>query len=216
MHHHDRMPAPEEGRLHRKPPGPARLAGAGAAVLFAALLAPLGGLHPAHAAGDLASEAEVKAAMLYNFALFIGWPENAHPGAEAPFVIGVVGVDPLGPALDLAVEGKRIRDRRVTVRRWASVETARAHLRDCQLLYVSDSEAPDVPALLAALRDNPVVTVSSLPGFARQGGHVEFFLEAHRIRFEINPGATDRCGLRVSSKLLSLARLTPAPKHAAP
>ena len=36
---------------------------------------------------------------------------------------------------------------------------------------------------------------------------MNFVLEANKVRFEINPHAAERRGLRVSSKLLSLARL---------
>jgi hypothetical protein len=56
----------------------------------------------------------------------------------------------------------------------------------------------------------PVLTVSEMPGFDELGGMVNFFIEDRRIRFEINPQAAARSGLRISSQLLNLSRIVDA------
>jgi preprotein translocase subunit Sec61beta len=52
-----------------------------------------------------------------------------------------------------------------------------------------------------------VLTVGESEAFARQGGMIRFFEEDNRLRFEINPTAAEKVGLRISSKLLKLARI---------
>jgi hypothetical protein len=179
------------------------------ALVLGAAIALSAGTGPAAAAPREAAEAEVKAALLYNFALFIEWPADPPATPQPYFVIGVVGDDPLGDALEAAIAGKRVHDRPVVVQRWSSADACRAHAAECRMVYVSESEAPHVQRLLETLDGRPVVAVSMIRGFARLGGHVELYLESKRMRFEINPAAAERSRLRVSSKLLGLARLTP-------
>ena len=50
-----------------------------------------------------------------------------------------------------------------------------------------------------------MLLVGETKGFARRGGAINFYSEASRIRFEVNPGAVESAGLRVSSRLLSVA-----------
>ena len=61
--------------------------------------------------------------------------------------------------------------------------------------------------MLASLKQLPILTVSDAEGFADAWGIVQLFIETNRIRFAINPKAAERARLRLSSKLLSLARI---------
>ena len=54
-----------------------------------------------------------------------------------------------------------------------------------------------------------LLTVSDIKGFAAAGGVIELFAEDGKMRFEINTRAAQRAGLRISSQLLKLARVTP-------
>jgi hypothetical protein len=60
---------------------------------------------------------------------------------------------------------------------------------------------------LSQLDSKPVLTVSELGNFARDGGDINFYLSDGRIRFEINPQSAQRCGLKISSQLLNLGKI---------
>jgi hypothetical protein len=77
----------------------------------------------------------------------------------------------------------------------------------CHILFLSQSEQDRWPALLKELGNAPTLTVADGPPLVRQGGMVNFVIEAKRVRFEINRGAAEHAGLRISSKLLALARI---------
>jgi hypothetical protein len=49
--------------------------------------------------------------------------------------------------------------------------------------------------------------VGDADGFAAAGGTIEFMLEDNHIRFAINPDAAERADLKISSKLLALAKI---------
>ena len=68
-----------------------------------------------------------------------------------------------------------------------------------------DKAEKDVEGLLSEVGTG-VLTVGEAPGFLRAGGIIGFVVENRRVRFDVNQGAAARARLRISSKLLSVAR----------
>jgi hypothetical protein len=145
----------------------------------------------------------VKAAFLYNFAKFIEWPADAFPSADAPLILGVIGEDPVGGTLDPTVRGKTANGHPLIVRRLSPGQD----LRSCHVLFISHSERDRVPQILGNVRGAAILTVSEVDRFSDQGGVITFFIEQNRVRFEINIATADRARLKISSKLLSVARI---------
>ncbi len=175
-----------------------RRAWVAAAAAFAMSAAPVGAGAP--------SEHQVKAAFLYNFANFVEWPAGALGADGAPLKVCVLGEDPFGGALDNAFRDQVVQGHKVQVSRGATL----AALGRCHILFLSRSEQARWPELLKELRGAPTLTVADGPPLVQQGGMVNFILEAKRVRFEINRGAAEHAGLRISSKLLALARIVEA------
>jgi hypothetical protein len=152
------------------------------------------------AADQPVSEYQVKAAFLLNFTKFIDWPPAALPDDGSPFSVCILGNDPFGRALDLIVDGETVNARKLVIQRLRRPPAAKA----CQVLFVGKSEK-DVPQLLSGL-DPGILTVGEGDRFLREGGMISFVIESRRVRFDINRKKTDNAGLKVSSKLLSVAR----------
>lgn len=145
------------------------------------------------------TEYQVKAAYLANFAKFVEWPPGAVTAGN-PIPICVVGQDPFGPVLDAAVSGESVDRHPLVARRIGSM----SDVDGCRIVFVSSNEAMAGAALAAAER-TPILTVSDIPGFLKQGGMIEFVLDANRVRFEINLAAARAAGLNLSSELLRVA-----------
>jgi YfiR/HmsC-like len=143
------------------------------------------------------SEYQIKAAFLLNFTKFIEWP--ASEAAGSTFSICVLGEDPFGPVLDQLVEGETVGGRKIAVRR-IRAEAAGS----CEILYVSKLEQ-NFQAALAGVGAG-VLTVGEGDGFLDGGGMIAFILEDRRVRFNIDQGAAQKAGLKLSSRLLSVAR----------
>src|SRR6185436_19461055 len=102
----------------------------------AALGAALWSLAAGAGAAVPATEYEVKAAFLYNFARFVEWPADALGPPQAPFVVAVLGTDPFGDVLDRTMAGKTVAGHPVQVRRLDDPEAAgHAHI-----LFICSSE----------------------------------------------------------------------------
>jgi YfiR/HmsC-like len=150
----------------------------------------------------ISKEYQIKAAFLFNFAQFVEWPATAFTNADAPLCIGILGDDPFGPALEETLKDETIHDRKLTVLRSHHVEDLKA----CQMVFINQSEKDRIPEILGVLKSN-TLTVSETDGFARHGGSINFFRDGKKVRFEINPGAAQREGLKMSSQLLSLGKI---------
>jgi len=150
-----------------------------------------------------ASEYEVKAVFLFNFAQFVDWPAEAFPASDTPLVICVLGNDPFGGALDRTVRDERLGGRPFQVRRYQSVD----EIKTCHILFISRSEGDRPRAILAGLKNRPVLTVSDADGFAERGGMIRFVTDRNRIRLQLNTNATEAAHLTISSKLLRVAEI---------
>jgi hypothetical protein len=148
------------------------------------------------AAQKVSLEYQVKAAYLFNFTKFVDWPEHAMP-AGAPITICVAAPSPFGNTLEQTVHGELVAGRALTTR----------VVRDstgCHVLFVP--EGATAAPLLRDARATPVLTVGESPEFLRDGGVVNFVMDDGKVRFEISHEAAARAQLRISSRLLRLAR----------
>jgi len=150
-----------------------------------------------------ASEYQVKAVFLFNFAQFVDWPAEAFPAADTPVVICVLGNDPFGPALDQTVRDERLGGRPFQVRRYQSVD----EIKTCHILFISRSEGDRPQAILTGLKQRPILTVSDADRFAERGGMIRFVTDRNRIRLQLNLAATEAAHLTISSKLLRVAEI---------
>jgi hypothetical protein len=141
------------------------------------------------------SDVKVRAAFLINIAKFVQWP-----AASGPLVIGVAGDPALATAVSQAVSGRTIEGRAVTVRVVEDGERPDG----INLLYVGSANQRENAALLARVQ-GPVLTVGATVRFMRDGGIIRVFVEADRMRFQINHRRAVESGLQISSQLLSLA-----------
>jgi len=145
-------------------------------------------------------EYEVKAAFLLNFTKFTEWPPNAFSDPQTPLEICVLGKDPFGHALDDVVQGEVTNGRRLTVRRLSAPPVPQT----CRVLFV-DPDVKGLPKMLDGLGSG-VLTVGEGRHFLQDGGAIAFIVENRRVRFDINQTAAEKSGLKLSSKLLSVAR----------
>jgi hypothetical protein len=153
-------------------------------------------VHPAPAQ-NAPTEYEIKAAFILNFTKFIEWP-NQPASPETPFTICILGEDPFGPTLSQIVQGEQIAQRPIAIRR------VRQSVAGCEVLFVSKSER-STEGLLSTI-PRGILTVGESDNFLRDGGVISFVLENRRVRFDVNEPAASRNGLKISSRLLNVAR----------
>jgi hypothetical protein len=152
---------------------------------------------------DSAGEYELKAAMLYNLTRFVEWPPSAYADPHAPTVLCILGRDPFGDSLASLAVNQNAEGRPMQIRHIPNDKG----IRGCHVVYISSSERKSMAAILSTLKGSSVLTVGEMAQFAARGGMVQFSLEEKQVRFEINLEAASEADLKISSRLLVLARI---------
>jgi hypothetical protein len=148
------------------------------------------------------AEYRAKANYLANFPSFVEWPAEALPPGNAPFLVCVFGEFSFGTSLAEITRGTTVRERRLEIR-W--VRKAQ-ELAACQILFVSRSEQKRYTQALEAVRGKTVLTVGETPEFLEAGGILSFSGQQGTIQFDVNLAAASKAHLKISSRLLALAR----------
>jgi hypothetical protein len=145
---------------------------------------------------------QLKAAFVYNFVQLTEWPDESFEAADAPIVIAVLNGDGMAAAIDAVVAGRQIGRRSVVIRRCKTADGAgRCHA------LVAPGEQDRPRDVVAAVADRPVLLIGEGDYFLPAGGTIRFFTDDKKMRFEVNQAAAARAGVRISSKLLRLAKI---------
>lgn len=156
----------------------------------------------ARAQSEELTEYQVKAAFIYNFTKFVEWPPDTFVNSGAPLRICVLGENSIGQELMRTVNGKKMNGHDLIVSSFSEMPMARG----CQVLFIGAAERWRTPQVLQSLRGGTVLTVGESNDFIRVGGIIRFVVEEGKVRFEVNLAASQQARLKISAKLLSLAR----------
>jgi hypothetical protein len=157
-----------------------------------------------------AGEYQVKAAFLFNFIRFAEWPATSFHTPTEPIAVCILGSDPFGPALSDAVAQHNVGGRPLVVRHLNGVKD----IGGCHALFISSSEARHAGSLLSKGVDAGILTVGDSDSTGTPipyGTAISFRLDAEKVRFDIDMDAAEREKIRISSRLLSLARVVKSP-----
>lgn len=146
------------------------------------------------------SNADVKAAFLFNFAKFVEWPAVALASGQ-PLILGVYGNDAIADSLVRVAAGKVVGGHAVQIHRVVTLdEPAMVHM-----LFIDNSARLRVNDILQGLGKASVLTVSDGPRFLSAGGVIQLRIEDDRVRFDVDLQRAHDARLVVNSKLLALA-----------
>jgi uncharacterized protein DUF4154 len=147
-------------------------------------------------------EYRVKAAFLFHFVQLVDWPPGALGEEKNPLTVCTVGKDSFQGDLETTLQGKLIGTHPLHVEHLKPSQ----EIKNCRVVFISGSERAQVPVIIAALKDDAVLSVGESDDFIKEGGMIGFCVDDNKIRFEINVGAADRAKLKISSRLLLLAK----------
>jgi YfiR/HmsC-like len=146
-----------------------------------------------------AAEADIKAAFLFNFTKFVEWSDGA---AAGPFQICTLADARFDAVLAHTLSGESTDGRPIVRVTPEAPEFASA----CHILFISRGEDSRVGRWVAAVQGHPVLIVGESKAAADAGAEITFVVEDNRVKFDVNEDAASRAGLKISSKLLRVAR----------
>ncbi|PLX95164.1 MAG: hypothetical protein C0621_04405 [Desulfuromonas sp.] len=152
------------------------------------------------AAGEKYVEQQLKAAITYNIAKFVNWPDHAFENERSPLRFCILGNIGFSKEL-MSLQDRLIGKRPIIIEHSASIADA----SDGHILVIASSERGRLDHIFSMLQQRPILTVSEMNGFAEQGGMINLVNVGKNIRFSINLDATAAAKLELSSKLHALA-----------
>jgi hypothetical protein len=156
----------------------------------------------AHAQRVEATEASVKAAFLHKFAGYVDWPPSAFAAPDTPFVFGVVGNEEVANELAKVVAGRQISGHPVVVRRVRENEP----LRGIHAVFVGRAAADRLSTLIRAAQQPALLIVTETERGLEAGSAINFVVADDRVGFEVSVDAAERNGLKISSRMLAVAK----------
>jgi hypothetical protein len=148
------------------------------------------------------AEVQIKAAFLYKFGDFVQWPPAAFSRPDAAFTIGVLGANDVAAALEHLVAERKVQGRPVSVRRLRRGES----LGGVHILFVGQAESARLGEVLAAAKEQAVLTVTESEDAIPSGSMINFVAVDDKVRFDVSLPSAERGQLKISSRLLSVAR----------
>ncbi len=152
-------------------------------------------------AQDVDRQEQFKAVYLFHFANFIEWPK-AKLAAGKQFNICTLNADNLVPYLN-ELAGESIKGKMVTI----YTQPKQNQFSRCHIIFIDkQSDLMDKSLLSTAIKNN-ILLVSDKNSFVNKGGTIEYFIENNKLRIAINLTMTKKTSLKVSSKLLRIAKV---------
>lgn len=147
-------------------------------------------------------EYQIKATYLYNFINFIDWPPESHFNSNPSINLCIFGDDPFGDDID-DIRNEIVKGKKLKIKSCSSLDK----LKSCDILFIPASEKKHFEQILNSIRKSNVLTVSDTEELIHQGAVISFFVEHKKVRFAVNIKAARRSGLKISAKLLKLAKI---------
>ena len=148
-----------------------------------------------------ALEQQVKAAYLYKFCGYVEWPPNAFAAPDSPIKIGILGADALADELSQTVAGRTVNGRTVSVRKLHRDDP----ISGVNVLFVGRANTARLAEILAAAKNQPMLTVTESDGALASGSIINFVLVDGKVRFEVAPKTALTVYLNISARLLAAA-----------
>jgi len=156
-------------------------------------------------------EYPVKLAFLYNFTKFVEWPPDSYLAPGAPLVICIVGHDPFSPDIEGELRSRTVGSHPIEVRTLRPSDI----MSVCHMVFVPLTEKDNAARIVRGLKGSSTLTVGETEGFAVRGGIINLTAEGSKLHFEVNLLAADRAGLKISAKMLALAKIVQDEKPSA-
>lgn len=139
----------------------------------------------------------IKTAYVYNFAKFV---EFSGPD-DKTIRVCVLGKDDLNGSM-LSLNHRMAQGREIVVRK----DVAPEQVKDCNMVFVSETELRALPAVVRQLGNAPVLLVGDGRQAVDRGAHLALVYNDDRVEFDVNMLNLQKSNIKASSQMLKLAR----------
>ncbi len=146
------------------------------------------------------SENELKAVVIGKISHFVKWKKE---DTRDEFIITVFQNHSFNSHLDTLYENKEIHNKPVKIQYVNNVND----IKFTHILYVTKCSQEDQKAIINFTQKKSILTISENKGFAQRGGVIQLYFVSQKIRLKINHKMANNSNFKISSRLLSIAKI---------
>lgn len=147
------------------------------------------------------SEQLIRAAYLYNFAVYTEWPGEKLNDVKPSIRICTLGEDNLDEAI-YSIKQRTIRFKPLSIVRNVNEQ----HIKECHVLYTNVLTSAMQQIISEIAIEHHVLWVSNKAMDSQEDGMISLAVEQSRLVFYVNNAKAKSAGLVLSSRLLQLAK----------
>jgi hypothetical protein len=155
-------------------------------------------LSPVSATTQQHDERAVRAAYVFNLIKYVEWPEG-----HGDLLIEYIGEPATGETLQKMLDGKTSDSRTIHV----LLAPHEDELAKCSIVYIADRKVSEIHKELDRLKGKKILTLGETETFTEDGGMVGLVKVDDHIQIQVNLEAAQRAGVKISSRVLSLAQI---------
>lgn len=154
---------------------------------------------------DLTSQkSTIESAFVYNLGKFTEWPIGSFSTSpNHALKLCVLGDSSLESTLQEVIQERTIQGHPVIVKRVENEQEG----RPCHMLFIRGVSFEEMKKILKSVQSFPVLTVGDDESFSKLNGCVRLFVANDQLKFEVNLKALNRAKLKISSKVLVMAKI---------
>jgi hypothetical protein len=147
------------------------------------------------------SEYDLKTAFLYQFTLYVQWPDERLGATSEPLVFGVVGAGEIATNLR-QLTASNVQGHPIEVRELAPG----ADISGLHVLFVAEDQEANSAAMLQAALADSILAVTENDTTLPENSVINFALVDGKVRFDVSLTNAQMANLEISSRLLQIAR----------
>jgi hypothetical protein len=140
-------------------------------------------------------QTKIEAIFITRFVEYIEWPTG-----KVDFTIGVVGNSRVLLELQeiVKVQGKKIAVKKIT---------GATDSNGCNIVFIPENESKNFVNIKSITTGKSVLIITENKDLAQQGAGISFYTEGGKLKFILNKAAIETQTLKISSSLLSIAKV---------
>ena len=146
---------------------------------------------------------DLYAAFLTKFPHFIQWTADGERQGKAQIRLGVIGEDSFSDEAIRSIESQTFNGFPIKFVKLASISA----IDEIDMLFIHASERERVEEITNAAKGKGTLTFAAIPRFCQRGGMINFVTIKGKTRFEINLKRVTAERIKISTKVLRMARI---------
>lgn len=145
---------------------------------------------------------DIQSAFIYKFIKFIEWDNPKHGFDNGNICVSVLGKGAINKSIN-KINGKEVKGKKIDLWFIESID----ELKECKILFIPPESNFNSSYKLDYLSSKGVLTIGNQKNFSEIGGIINLVTIKNKINFEINLEQARKSNIKISSKLLQLARI---------